>query len=40
MSDGAGAALLIKRSVANKKGLSILGVFRYELHEFHESHLD
>lgn len=29
MSDGAGAVLLMKRSVAIKKGLPILGVFRY-----------
>ena len=28
MSDGAGAVLLMKRSVAIKKGLPILGVFR------------
>jgi hypothetical protein len=29
VSDGAGAVLLMKRSVALKKGLPILGVFRY-----------
>lgn len=29
MSDGAGAVLLMKRSVAMQKGLPILGVFRY-----------
>lgn len=29
MSDGAGAVLLMKRSVAVQKGLPILGVFRY-----------
>ena len=40
MSDGAGAVLLMKRSVANKKRLPILGVFRYELHEFPESYSD
>lgn len=28
MSDGAGAVLLMKRSVATQKGLPILGVFR------------
>ena len=31
ISDGAGAVLLMKRSVAIKKGLPILGVFRYVL---------
>ena len=30
VSDGAGAVLLMKRSVAMRKGLPILGVFRYE----------
>lgn len=29
MSDGAGAVLLMKRSIAMQKGLPILGVFRY-----------
>jgi hypothetical protein len=29
VSDGAGAVLLMKRSVAMQKGLPILGVFRY-----------
>lgn len=29
VSDGAGAVLLMKRSVAEKKGLPILGIFRY-----------
>lgn len=29
VSDGAGAVLLMKRSVAMRKGLPILGVFRY-----------
>lgn len=29
MSDGAGAVLLMKRSIAVQKGLPILGVFRY-----------
>ncbi|KAG5529464.1 hypothetical protein RHGRI_030001 [Rhododendron griersonianum] len=31
MSDGAGAVLLMKRSIAMQKGLPILGVFRCEL---------
>lgn len=31
VTDGAGAVLLMKRSVAEKKGLPILGVFRYVL---------
>lgn len=31
VSDGAGAVLLMKRSVANQKGLPILGVLRLEL---------
>lgn len=31
VSDGAAAVLLMKRSLAMKKGLSILGVFRYIL---------
>jgi len=29
VSDGAGAVLLMKRSIAMQKGLPILGVFRY-----------
>jgi len=29
VSDGAGAVLLMKRSIAQQKGLPILGVFRY-----------
>lgn len=29
VSDGAGAVLLMKRSLAMQKGLPILGVFRY-----------
>lgn len=33
VSDGAGAVLLMKRSVAEKKGLPILGVFRYSFPE-------
>ena len=32
VSDGAGAVLLMKRSVAIKKGLPILGVFRFVNH--------
>lgn len=31
MSDGAGAVLLMKRSLAIQKGLPILGVFRYDI---------
>lgn len=34
MSDGAGAVLLMKRSVAMRKGLPILGVFRYLTHTY------
>lgn len=34
VSDGAGAVLLMKRSVALQKGLPILGVFRYECGDF------
>lgn len=34
MSDGAGAVLLMKRSVAMRKGLPILGVFRYLTHAY------
>lgn len=30
MSDGAGAVLLMKRSLAIQKGLPVLGVFRYD----------
>jgi len=30
VSDGAGAVLLMKRSIAMQKGLPILGVFRYD----------
>lgn len=29
VTDGAGAVLLMKRSIAMQKGLPILGVFRY-----------
>jgi len=29
LTDGAGAVLLMKRSLAMQKGLPILGVFRY-----------
>lgn len=32
VTDGAGAVLLMKRSVAMQKGLPILGVFRYVIH--------
>lgn len=31
VSDGAGAVLLMKRSVAMQKGLPILGVFRFAI---------
>ena len=40
MTDGAGAVLLMKRSVAMRKGLPILGVFRYinpHTHRFNAS---
>lgn len=31
VSDGAGAVLLMKRSVAMQKGLPILGIFRFAI---------
>jgi hypothetical protein len=36
VSDGAGAVLLMKRSVALKKGLPILGVFRLPNLPYHD----
>lgn len=39
VSDGSGAVLLMKRSLALKKGLPILGVFRYEVYDFPEPYI-